>query len=278
MGLECVFACDIDQDARNVYERNFGLRPEGDVKDIPPASVPGHDILFAGLPCQPFSIIGKRQGFADSRGNLFLEAARIIAAKSPKIVVIENVRQFAPADQGRSLSCVQATLQALGYEVESQVLNALDFGLPQKRERILIVAREPASGAKWEWPRGGVKMKPLAEVLEPNPARRHYASARIRRARHAAHKASVAPSIWHENKGGNISSHPWSCALRAGASYNYLLVNGERRLTPREMFRLQGFPDTFEMPDTDCAARRLTGNAVAVPVAKAVIGKALHAI
>ena len=168
-----------------------------------------------------------------------------------------------------------ATLEAMGYTVDWRILNALDFGLPHKRERILVVATREAG--EFPWPRGGAPMTPLADVLEEAPAARHFVSARIRRARREAHTPADTPSIWHENKAGNVSSHPFSCALRAGASYNYLLVNGERRLTPRELFRLQGFPDNFSMPDTDGAARRLTGNAVAVPVARAVIESVLHA-
>ena len=89
--------------------------------------------------------------------------------------------------------------------------------------------------------------------------------------RHAAHTASVSPSIWHENKGGNVSSHEWSCALRAGASYNYLLVDGERRLTPREQLRLQGFPDDWKIVCNDAETRKQTGNAVPVPMVQAVI-------
>ena len=168
-----------------------------------------------------------------------------------------------------------ATLEAMGYAVDWRILNALDFGLPHKRERILIVAT-PETGA-FPWPDGGAPMTPLADLLEDAPDARHFVSARIRRARHEAHRTDVRPAVWHENKAGNVSSHPFSCALRAGASYNYLLVDGERRLTPRELFRLQGFPDDFALPDTDGAARRLTGNAVAVPVARAVIESALHA-
>lgn len=272
--MECVFACDIDETARAIYERNFAMRPHGDIAAIRADTVPDHDILFAGLPCQPFSIIGNRQGFADARGNLFIEVARIVASRRPAAVVIENVRQFATIDRGRPLACVRATLEAMGYSVEWRILNALDFGLPQKRERVLIVATLPVFDA-FPWPEGAARMTPLADLLETNPDARHFVSARIRRARHEAHKAESRPAIWHENKSGNVSSHPFSCALRAGASYNYLLVDGERRLTPRELFRLQGFPDDFAMPDTDGAARRLTGNAVAVPVVRAVIERVL---
>lgn len=275
LGLQCVFANDIDSDACTVYERNFGLKPYGDIASLRSEQVPDHDILFAGLPCQPFSIIGKRKGFADARGNLFLEAARIIAAKRPKAVIIENVRQFATIDSGKPLACVKITLEAMGYQVDWRILNALDFGLPQKRERIIIVATLGSNLISW--PNGGVAMTPLATLLEKNPDARHFVSARIRQSRQAMHQAKGSPMIWHENKGGNVASHPYSCALRAGASYNYLLVDGKRRLTPRELFRLQGFPESFSMPDSNTAARRLTGNSVPVPMVKAVIKRVLEA-
>ena len=269
LGLDCVFASDIDADACEIYERNFGLYPQGDITKIDASSIPKHDILFAGIPCQPFSIIGNRKALKDSRGNLFLEVARVAAAKRPRVVVIENVRQFATIDGGRPLARVIKTFETMGYTVDWRILNALDFGVPQKRERIIIVAMN--NGQFLDWPEGGVPMKPLKAILEKKPHQRHYASERIRRSRHQRHTARVKPSIWHENKAGNVSSHPFSCALRAGASYNYLLVNGERRLTPRELFRLQGFPDSFVIPEMDSIARRLSGNAVPVPMVQAVI-------
>ena len=274
LGLKCVFASDIDKDACDAYEWNFQTRPSGDIARIDVSRIPDHDILFAGLPCQPFSIIGNRQGFADSRGNLFLEAARVIAAKRPKAVIIENVRQFKTNSDGKPFRCVVATLEALGYEVRWKILNALHFGLPQKRERILIVAL--IGGQDFAWPDESRPMKPLSEILEANVDKRYFVSDVIRASRLAKHTAAVKPAIWHENRAGNVSSHPFSCALRAGASYNYLLVDGVRRLTPREMLRLQGFPDEFRIPvQTAAVARKLTGNAVPPPLVQPVIERVL---
>ena len=115
----------------------------------------------------------------------------------------------------------------------------------------------------------------MSQILERNVDGRHYASEYITAKRKNKHRSQYSISIWHENKSGNISSHPFSCALRAGASYNYLLVNGERRLTPREMFRLQGFPDTYKIVDNESQARKQAGNAVPVNLVKAVILKLL---
>lgn len=275
LGLKCVFASDIDVDACDAYEWNFNTRPSGDIAGIDVARIPDHDILFAGLPCQPFSIIGNRQGFADSRGNLFLAVARVIVAKHPKAVIIENVRQFKTNSDGKAFRCVVATLEALGYEVRWKILNALHFGLPQKRERILVVAL--IDGQEFAWPDEIKPMRPLSEILESDVDERYFVSDAIRASRLTKHTAAIKPAIWHENRAGNVSSHPFSCALRAGASYNYLLVNGERRLTPREMLRLQGFPEDFRIPvQTAAVARKLTGNAVPPPMVQPVIERALN--
>lgn len=272
LGMKCVFASDIDTHAQDTYEANFGIRPDGDIAAIKPKNVPDHDILFAGFPCQPFSIIGKQDGFADPRGTLFFDLLEIIKEKMPVGIILENVKQLATADKGRVIERILSDLRELGYEVDYRILNALDFGVPQKRERTIIVGSIVGLD-DFEWPEGGVPMRPLSEILEPTPGGKFFVSERIRKKRVEAHTPEVTPSIWHENKSGNISSHPHSCALRSGASYNYLLVNGERRLTPRETLRLQGFPDTYKIVCTDSQVKKQTGNAVAVPVVQAVIGR-----
>lgn len=276
LGMECVFACDIDAEARKAYEHNYKFRPEGDISRVKIKNVPNHDVLLAGFPCQPFSIIGDRAGFSDVRGTLFFELAKIIEAKQPRAFVLENVKQLVSHDKGQTLARILEILRELGYSVDYKVLNALNFGLPQKRERVLIVGFK--GGVKgFEWPTAKMQMKPLADILETNPDPRYFVSERISKARHDKHTAKITPSIWHENKAGNISSHPFSCALRAGASYNYLLVNGDRRLTPREMLRLQGFSESFEIVCNDSQARKQAGNAVPVPMVKSIIERVLHA-
>ncbi len=270
LNLRCIYACDIDDKVRNTYEANFGMRPEGDINSIKLSKIPSFDLLCAGPPCQPFSIIGKRQGIADSRGGLFFKLLKIIEVKRPKAVVLENVRQLLTIDNGRIFRCIVKELKLIGYFVDYRVLNALDFGLPQKRERVLIVATRKHFDI-FPWPMRKVSMKPLAKILEKDPDIRHFVSDRIKQSRHSIHKSRYKPGIWHENKGGNVSSHPFSCALRAGASHNYLLVDGERRLTPREMLRLQGFPDKFRIICTDSQIRKQTGNAVPIPLARAAI-------
>lgn len=273
INAQCVFSSDIDKFAQDSYEANFGERPHGDITQINEKDIPDHDILFAGFPCQPFSIIGQMKGLNDTRGTLFFDIARIIKEKEPKAFILENVKQLVGHDKGKTLKVILKSLKELGYHVQYSVLNALDYGLPQKRERIVIVGhKEPIM---FTYPNPIKPYKPLTEILESKVDKKHYASDYIREKRKESHKSSFYPSIWHENKSGNICSYPYSCALRAGASYNYLLVNGERRLTPREMLRLQGFPDWYKIVVSDGQAKRQAGNAVPVNMIKAVVQKLL---
>ena len=278
LGLRCVFACDIDEGCRAQYRHLFGVAPHGDIRALPAGQVPDHDLLFAGFPCQPFSIIGDMKGTDDDRGTLFHEILRVLQAKRPRAVALENVRQLATLGGGAVLRQVLHGLESIGYACDWKILNALDYGLPQKRERIIIVGFIDDSLARFQWPKPVAQRQPLAEILESAPSARHYASAKIRQKRAKVHQADEQPAIWHENKAGNISSYPYSCALRASASYNYLLVDGERRLTPREQLRLQGFPDSFDILGSDSQVRKQAGNAVPVPMVRAVIKQILRAL
>ncbi|MCY4465070.1 MAG: DNA (cytosine-5-)-methyltransferase [Chloroflexi bacterium] len=270
LGLRVVVACDIDEHAQHAYHENYGLKPLGDIVAIDPNDVPDFDFLFGGFPCQPFSIIGQRRAFADPRGVMFFQLLKFIRAKRPIGVVLENVKQLSTIAKGQVLQRILDDISSLGYSVDSKVLNALHFGLPQKRERTIIVA-SLLPFRTFPWPVKVAARKPLSEILEANPPDKYFVSERIRRKRREAHTAKVTPAIWHENKGGNVSSHEWSCALRAGASHNYLLVDGIRRLTPREQLRLQGFPDDFKIVCSDAQTRKQAGNAVPVPMVQAVM-------
>lgn len=270
---ECVFSADIDRNCQESYLQNFGHRPSGDITKITAKNIPDHDMLFAGFPCQPFSIIGQMKGFEDTRGTLFFHIANILKHKKPKAFVLENVKQLVGHDEGKTLKTIIKTLTDLGYHVQFAVLNALDYGLPQKRERVIIVGhREPVL---FSFPDPVRPFKPLEDILEKRVDKKYFASEFIAQKRQAAHQSAYKLSIWHENKSGNICSYPYSCALRSGASYNYLLVNGKRRLTPREMFRLQGFPDAYQITTKEAQARKQAGNAVPVNMVKAVIDQLL---
>lgn len=268
---ECLFSSDIDKYAQESYEANFNEKPMGDITKVDEKTIPDFDLLFAGFPCQAFSICGLQKGFEDNtRGTLFFDIARILKEKQPRAFVLENVKNLVSHDGGKTFKVILHILRdELGYFIDYRVLNALDFGLPQKRERIIIVGSKKPFSMDWDF--NVEKKKTLSDILETNVDKKHFASEEIVKKRKAVHTASSKPAIWHENKSGNISSYPYSCALRAGASYNYLLVDGERRLTPREMLRLQGFPDEFKIVVSDAQIRKQAGNAIPIDMVACVI-------
>ena len=139
LGYQCVFSSEWDKAAATTYAANFGETPAGDTTKIPVEMIPPHDLLLAGFPCQAFSIMGKMQGFADTRGTMFFEIERILNYHHPAVILLENVKQLVSHDKGRTFQTILQRLSNLGYYVKWKILNALDFGLPQKRERVIIV-------------------------------------------------------------------------------------------------------------------------------------------
>jgi len=277
LGYQHVFSSEIDPAACVTYRENFGDMPHGDITQIHEKEIPAHDLLLAGFPCQAFSIMGKKLGFADTRGTLFFEVERILKHHKPQAVLLENVKQLATHDHGHTLQTILQSLKQLGYIVQWKVLNALDFGLPQKRERIIIVGLlNPQAAQAFDFNFEKNKYS-LADILEPDECvdPKLFASAHIQQKRQdrIAGKTVFYPSIWHENKSGNISILNHACALRTGASYNYLLVNGKRRPSSRELLRLQGFPDSFKIVVSHAEIRRQTGNSVPVNMIRAVARK-----
>lgn len=281
-GGKCVFSSEWDKSAQQSYFANFGEIPRGDIASIDSSEIPHFDILCAGFPCQPFSIIGDKQGFRhETQGTLFFEIERILRDKMPKAFMLENVRNLISHDKGRTFAIILEHLKSLGYYTHYQVLNALDFGLPQKRERIIICGfREKVDFA---FPLGALgnhnSAKNLSEILESSVDKKYFVNETIKSSRIARMKKEIAkPYITHENVGGSITPHHFSCALRAGASANYLLVNNERRLSEREMLRLQGFPESYKIVVPYSAFKKQIGNSVAVPVIEAVAKEMLKAL
>lgn len=282
VGGKNVFSSEIDPLAQQTYRANFGEKPAGDITKIPPDSIPKHDILVAGFPCQSFSIIGNQKGFADVRGTLFFYIEEILRVKRPRAVLLENVKQFKTHDEGRTYQTVINCLHELGYYTHCKILNALDYGVPQKRERTFIVGFQ--KNIDFAFPLPFSHRPSLNEIIEPdtdvNP--KLLASEYIQKKRSQRLKMQMVkpfyPSVWHENKGGYIGIHPFSCALRANASYNYLLINGKRRPSGRECLRLQGFPDSFKIVVPHAAIRAQAGNAVAVPLVTAIASRMMVAM
>lgn len=279
LGYKCVFSSEWDKAAATSYQANFGECPAGDITQIDVADIPPHNLLLAGFPCQAFSIMGKREGFADIRGTMFFEIVRVLEHHRPQAILLENVKQLVTHDHGRTFATILQKLAELGYSVKYKVLNALDFGLPQRRERTIIVGftdRRKSDALSLDF---APQPYNLADVLESDDVlpRSLWASERIVAQRKAQTngKRIISPAIWHENKSGNVSVLDHACALRTGASHNYLLVNGYRRLSPREMLRLQGFPDSFRIVVSNAQLRRQAGNSVPVPMIRAV-AKRIH--
>lgn len=277
LDYQCVFSSEWDKAACTTYEANFHSTPYGDITKIAAEDIPSHDLLLAGFPCQAFSIMGKMQGFDDIRGTMFFEVARILQYHHPRFFLLENVKQLTTHDKGRTFATILRVLEELGYSVKWKVLNALDFGLPQKRERVIIVGfleLRDYFAFNFDFKRIPYNLKDILEKDEKvDPSL--FASDTIvqKRRQSTAAKQVFYPSVWHENKSGNISVLDHACALRTGASYNYLLVNGVRRPSSRELLRFQGFPDSFKIVVSHSEIRRQTGNSVAIPMIRMVAKK-----
>lgn len=277
LGGKCVFSSEWDRNARISYAGNFGEIPFGDITKIASDSIPAHDVLLAGFPCQAFSIMGKMKGFEDTRGTMFFEVARILEHHRPKAFLLENVKQLVSHDHGTTFKVILQTLDDLGYHVKWKVLNALEFGVPQKRERVIIVgfdSKDKMNEFDFIFPKKNYDLNQILES-DDNIDESLWASNQIleKRKKRVEGKNLFYPSVWHENKSGNISVLPYACALRTGASYNYLLINGVRRPSSRELFRFQGFPDEYRIMVSHSEIRRQTGNSVAVPVIREVAKK-----
>jgi len=282
VGGQCVFSSEWDVQAAKTYAANFGETPAGDITKINASSIPDFDILLAGFPCQPFSIIGDKAGFHhETQGTLFFDIERILAEKRPAAFLLENVRNLIAHDGGNTFKTIKKHLEALGYHVYATVLNALDFGVPQKRERIMICGFLNNVDFKFPPPVPSHKRRSLSDILEDESEldEKLWVREAIKNSRVERMKIEIGrPYITHENVSGMVTPHPFSCALRAGASANYILINNERRPSARELLRLQGFPDTFKIVVPYSSIRKQTGNSVAVPVITAVASEMLKAL
>ena len=284
LGGECVFASEWDKFAQETYEANYGHKPAGDITQIDPELIPDFDLLLAGFPCQPFSHAGLRKGFDDMRGTLFFNIAEILRTKRPKAAVLENVKGLLSHDKGNTFRRIVEVLEKdLGYTVHHKILNARDFGLPQNRERVYIVAILNPSHA-FEFPRPSNTATRLGDILEDlTPEKidkytlsdRLWASHQRRKADHIAKGNGFGFSLFNEQ-----SPYTSTISARYYKDGSEILVSNlgrnPRKLTPREAARLQGFPDDFIIPVSDTQAYKQFGNSVAVPVVRA-IAKSLKA-
>lgn len=281
VGGYCVFSSELDEAACKTYEANFGDHPAGDITKISADDIPNFDILLGGFPCQAFSIIGKKEGFSNETcGTLFFDIERILKEKKPPAFMLENVRNLTAHDGGNTFKIIMAHLEALGYHTYAKVLNALDYGVPQKRERIIIVGFINDVNFTFPVPVEDSKKKTLSDILEKKVDKKYYVKDKIKisRLERLKDKNYPKPYISHENITGFITPHPYSSALRAGASANYILINDERRPTERELLRIQGFPENFKIVVPYGHIKKQTGNSVAVPMISAVAEEMIKAL
>ncbi len=271
--IEFIFASEIDKYAQQTYYANFGEIPYGDITQIDEKDIPPHDIILAGFPCQAFSIAGKRLGFEDTRGTLFFDVARIAAYHKPKIIFLENVKGFLNHDNGRTFQVVKNTLEEIGYKVFSKVLNAKDFGLPQNRERIYIVAL--LDDIDFEFPEPSMQNTKVGDILENNIEDKYTISDKLwaghqrRKIEHKKKGNGFGYSIFNEN-----SKYTSTISARYYKDGSEILIEqnnkNPRKLTPREAGKLQGFPSDFKIIVSDVQAYKQFGNSVPVPVVEAI--------
>jgi len=291
-GAECVFASEWDKNASQTYAENYGIEPHGDITQIEAKDIPAHEMLCGGFPCQAFSISGKQKGFEDTRGTLFFDIARIVEHHRPKVLLLENVRNFEKHDGGKTLQTVLATLKELGYSTSYQVLNASHYGLPQNRERIFIVGfREDLNIQDFAFPKPTHQQVSLLDILEDAPK-----EAKVINRPDTFFTKEFTPQqnifgeidlpnrpiqIGYVNKGGQGERiySPYGHAITlsaygggAGAKTGLYCIDGKiRKLSPRECARAQGFPDSFIINSSLTQSYKQFGNSVAIDVVKAIL-------
>mgnify|MGYP001497051323 CR=1 FL=1 len=283
---ECLFASEWDKECQKIYEKNFHLKPFGDITKINEKEIPKHDVLCAGFPCQAFSISGKRQGFKDTRGTLFFDVARIIKHHQPKLILLENVKNFLTHDNGNTISVVKKTLEELNYNVFYKVLNSSNFGIPQKRERIYIVGfNKKLKINEFKFPSNQNIFVSLKDYLLPDNSTKELVLNRddIQLKKDKKIQKDIFGNypqkpirLGQVNKGGqgeriySTNGHAVSLTAYGGGIGSktglYLVNNKLRKLSPRECARITGFPDSFSLSENKNHSYRQFGNSVVVNV------------
>jgi DNA (cytosine-5)-methyltransferase 1 len=288
-GAKCVFSSEIDKFALQIYKANFDEDASGDITKVSEEDIPTHDVLCAGFPCQSFSTVGKRKGFSDPRGTLFFDILRIAKHHRPKVLLLENVKGLIGHNKGDTFETIKNGLDDLGYQVHWKVLSATMFGLPQRRERLFIVAIRKDIDKPFTFPTGTTTKKRLRDIVERHVDAKHFlsenrnnfivnkrASGDCRYGYHLIGPDEYVYCLLTSKYEHNLiidNSKPTGVfhnikAKKAGD--NVINKQNVRRLTPKEYGRLQGFPDDFKVPVVNKHAYRLFGNAVAVPVVEAL--------
>lgn len=294
LGAKCVYSNEWDASVQKVYAENFGDTPEGDITQVDENTIPDHDILCAGFPCQAFSISGKKRGFADSRGTLFFDVARIVKAKRPKVVFMENVKNFVTHDDGKTLEVVKGTMEELGYTFYQKVLNAVDYGVPQKRERIYMVCfRNDLDVNDFKYPKPFELTHHVEDFLLDDEEMlkdlyverpdtyyngvedNQYSNKSIRLG--IVNKGGQGERIY-STKGIAITLSAYGGGVFAKTG-GYLINGRTRKLHPRECARIMGYPDSYKICKSANQAYKQFGNSVVIDVLQLIaveIGTAME--
>jgi DNA (cytosine-5)-methyltransferase 1 len=274
----CIGYSEIDPYALSIYRHHFpDHKPYGDITKIDPESLPPFDLLVGGFPCQAFSIAGKRKGFADSRGTLFFEIARIVQHCKPRLLLLENVKGLLSHDKGKTFETILRTLDELGYDIQWQVLDSKDFGLAQNRQRVFLVGNLRGTYRPEVFPVRETRGK---DIVQGSPV------AAVREATLLGYaKAALGDGVdisfaSSRHRRGRVAKGMSQTLTTTGEIFTPTPEGKLRRLTPLEWERLQGFPDEWTEVGTDrngnlvsiCDGRRYKclGNAVGVPVVNAI--------
>lgn len=278
MGFEddntiCVFSSEWDKFAAKTYEANFNEKPFGDITQIDEKEIPDHDVLLAGFPCQPFSNIGKREGFShETQGTLFFDIIRILKEKKPKMFLLENVKGLLTSDKGRTYQVIMESLKELGYSVFDQVLDAQNFGLPQRRERVVIVGFHPNLKVdEFTFPMGDPTVRvPVNSILEQKDT--GYTISKHLQDNYLFKKDDGKPQIVDFNSTIQVNTlvASYHKIQRLTGTFVRDGETGIRLFTELELKRLMGFPEDFIVPVSRTQMYRQFGNSVAVPMIEAV--------
>lgn len=282
-GAKCVFACDIDPRARQIYRENHGMRPATDIRKVLAEKIPPHKMLCAGMPCRKFSTSGKRQGMQDAEGQLVFEALRIAEYHRPEVILLENVTGLLTSNDGKDFKRIVNALNKIGYDAFWDTLNAGDFGLPQFRERVFIVAlRRDLGVSSFQFPTPYEHFAVIDDIVEDGADIEEFRCKRDDITFHAGLDLNAIPRapkrirIAHVSEGkgtgtGIHSSRGWSPCLTTGCKARIHIDGIVRFLTPRECARAMGFPDSFVLHPTKTTAHHQLANSIAVPVLDEII-------
>ena len=268
--MEIVYANDIDDNACRLFEENFGIKPDNrDIREVKSEELPDFDILTGGFPCQSFSIVAqnpKRLGIKDDRGKLFFEMCRILREKQPMCFIAENVKGIMSANKKEAFPLIIEEFEKSGYTVTHSLLNAANYGVPQKRERVIIVGFRNDLGIKFEFPNMPITKEneyvPLEKVIDTAVAEKYFFSERavqgMMKNRETMNKGRAQDLTKPCN---TVGSHLAKVSLNS--TDPVLMVDGRyRRFTPREVARIQSFPEQFSLVGTEAAQYRALGNAI----------------